>query len=216
MFFISFIFDKFFLLITMIVYVITQNNPLSFDNMNNLSFNFRQLPPIKTVNQDLLPYFGFGSNMSRKQLRTRNVYWDSFFSVFINNYSLTFNKKSSRNLNGNACQSYANITTSLNDKVYGLLYYGLTINDYNNLDRYEGVNGGHYLKKVVSVIKDKHIVKAITYISGEQWVDDRGNCKPSKKYLDKLWEGKDYLPLFYQEMLKSVELIDGSKYRDHL
>ncbi|CAG8449658.1 11233_t:CDS:10 [Racocetra fulgida] len=64
-------------------------------------------------------------------------------------------------------KSFANIEETSGNTVQGIVYYGLAEEDYDTLDRYEGVGGGHYKRKIVKISVNGKTVEATTYIAGE-------------------------------------------------
>jgi hypothetical protein len=56
------------------------------------------------------------------------------------------------------------------------------------MDDYEGVSGGHYLRKDVQVQCDSgELLAAVTYVAGEEYV--RSHLSPAPGYLDRIVSG---------------------------
>jgi gamma-glutamylcyclotransferase len=91
------------------------------------------------------------------------------------------------------------------DVVHGTLNL-LPAKGFEVLDRYEGVAGGHYERRVVPVLcGDTGVtVEAITYVAlltGE-------DLRPTRAYLDHLLAGRDLLPEDYCRWLGETPTID--------
>ena len=74
------------------------------------------------------------------------------------------------------------------------------------LDRYEGVAGGHYERRLVSIVRTDtgETVEAITYVAllvGEE-------LRPTRDYLGHLLAGRDLLPDDYCAELGATKTID--------
>jgi len=87
----------------------------------------------------------------------------------------------------------ANVRPSKGSRVYGVLYSGMELEDFNILDRFEAVdydmlgnNIGRYQRATLEVFNDssKLQVEAICYVMTGYKQIDRQLYPPSKKYLD--------------------------------
>ncbi|KAJ3036364.1 hypothetical protein HDV00_002780 [Rhizophlyctis rosea] len=138
--------------------------------------------------------------MSTTQLASRTITYTHRTPAHLPNHTLTFHKQSSKPGIG-----YATILPSPSSTVHGVLYYGLGKSDYENLDMYEGVAGGHYRRVLVHVVGGGgKVVEAVTYFAGEGFV--REGLRPSREYLGRLLEGADMLPVEYVEGLRAVKV----------
>jgi gamma-glutamylcyclotransferase (GGCT)/AIG2-like uncharacterized protein YtfP len=126
-------------------------------------------------------YFAYGSNLSvdQKELRTGRI--RRAVRCRLPGYRFAFNKKGS---NG---QVYANIVVDDSQEVWGVIYL-CNRAAIDEMDRYEGVDGGHYERKVIQVINDAgEKVNAITYSAGARFVCEDG--RPSSQYLQRIVSG---------------------------
>jgi cation transport regulator ChaC len=140
-------------------------------------------------------YFAYGSNLStgRKQERTGLI--RSARKAKLKGYRLAFNK------DGGAGGVYANILPVTDGEVWGGLYL-CDVAAMAELDRREGVMGGHYERRSVTVSLDSgEEIEAVTYIAGERYIVQEG--KPTDDYLAFIIEGaKDHkLPSEYIERI---------------
>ena len=78
-------------------------------------------------------YFGYGSNMSRKRMAKRGVFWTQARRGILNGWTLCFDKKA-----GPEGVGYANIIKSKGHRVEGVLYKVEDEFDAKTLDMYEG------------------------------------------------------------------------------
>jgi gamma-glutamylcyclotransferase (GGCT)/AIG2-like uncharacterized protein YtfP len=104
-------------------------------------------------------YFAYGSNLSvdRKQLRTGRI--RKAIRCQLPDYRLAFNKRGSHG------DIYANIVHEPGQSVWGVIYL-CNAAAMRELDRYEGVAGGHYERLTVEVVTDQgEWVEAVTYVA---------------------------------------------------
>jgi hypothetical protein len=95
-----------------------------------------------------------------------------------------------------------------------VLYELVSQEDLDKISHKEGVKQGHYSLKKVFVKTDmfSQYVEAFAYIAyGKSLTADK-SLKPTQVYLDKLLDGKDYLPSYYVEKLRMVEVKEGDKH----
>ncbi|MCL5100677.1 MAG: gamma-glutamylcyclotransferase, partial [Candidatus Marsarchaeota archaeon] len=89
-------------------------------------------------------YFAYGSNLSRARLKERVGNFSKEEKCIAEDYKLTFDDRGK-----------ADIITSVGSKVYGIIYE-LSTDQMNELDRYEGVKMGVYMRLPILVkVNDK-------------------------------------------------------------
>ena len=126
-------------------------------------------------------YFAYGSNLdpSRKEVRTGQL--REARVARLDGYDIAFNKR------GGVGRSYANIVRHDANTVWGVVYR-CSPEALASLDKYEGVDGGHYRRAIVRVrCNDGDDVRAVAYIAGESFIDD--SCSPSGWYLSRVLSG---------------------------
>lgn len=145
-------------------------------------------------------YFAFGSNMDLERIVHRNLSFEKRESAKLKDYKLLFNKRASKAYG----QTFANIEPQEDSFVEGILYH-TNEESIDILDAYEGYPE-HYTREFVNVVRvGNKIVQAITYIANPRWI---GEGKPSKKYLNFLLAGKDFLTTGYFEKLRNIKTFD--------
>ena len=151
-------------------------------------------------------YFAYGSNMNParladQRLKERAVQMGPRIGGRLDGWRLAFNKIA-RSPEGAGA---GNIVEAPGEAVHGTLNQmpdaGLAV-----LDIWEGVAGGHYERRTVSVVRADtgETVEAVTYIAlkvGE-------GLRPTRDYLGHLLAGKDLLPAAYWEKLKETPTLD--------
>lgn len=144
-----------------------------------------------------MKYFAYGSNMNEERMTNRKITFSSRQFAKLNGHKLVFNKKAK---DGNF--TYANIISSENDFVEGVLYE-FPDNEISNLDKAEGFPK-HYDKIEVTVTdKDDNLIIATTYVAQKDKIVN--GLLPTKEYLDHLLAGKDILSASYFDLLKRVQ-----------
>ena len=130
-------------------------------------------------------YFAYGSNLWLEQMTLRCP-----GSVKVGPGILYAHKW------GITSRGYANVYPSANHVVYGIVYT-LSEADEVELDRYEGVSGGSYMKKdleveLLSTEGEGKMIRCLVYIDPRP----EGHFKPRKEYIHRINSGlKDaYLP----------------------
>ncbi len=145
-------------------------------------------------------YFGYGSNMSRsifcerRGMRPLATRWG-----WLEGYRLCFNLPI-----GPGERGVANLEPEAGARTCGVLYL-LTPEDFDRLDRSEGVHRGIYRRIPVQVLAEgEEPVPALTYRSS--WGQE--GRKPSARYLGLLVGGarQHGLPREYETFLESHEL----------
>lgn len=143
-------------------------------------------------------YFAYGSNLSvdQKELRTGRI--RQAIRSRLLGYRFAFNKR------GGKGQIYANIVPDADAEVWGVMYL-CNPAAIREMDRFEGVAGGHYRRLAVQVRKDSgETVEAITYTAGADFVCDPG--KPSDDYVRRIVSGAKHhdLPSEYMERIETL------------
>jgi gamma-glutamylcyclotransferase len=151
-------------------------------------------------------YFAYGSNMnparlSDQRLKERAVQMGPRVGGRLDGWRLVFNKIA-RSPAGAAA---GNIVKAKGETVHGTLNEmpeaGLEV-----LDIWEGVAGGHYERRTVSVVRADtgETVDAVVYVAlkvGE-------GLRPTRAYLGHLLAGRDLLPADYWEQLNATPTLD--------
>jgi cation transport regulator ChaC len=149
---------------------------------------------------DAVWYFGYGSNMcraiflERRGMRPLETKWG-----WLDGHRLCFNLPV-----GPGERGVANLVAAPGARTCGVLYL-LTAEDFERLDRSEGVHVGLYGRVPVAVMIDgRERVSAITYLST---FASEGR-KPSARYIGLLLEGarENGLPEEYIRTLEALEL----------
>ena len=151
-------------------------------------------------------YFAYGSNMCAQRLfgerlRPEGVAAGDRIAGRLDGWRLAFNKRA-RVSNGAGA---GNIVPAPGAVVHGTLNL-LPAKGFEVLDRYEGVDGGHYERRPVLVVRGDTgaTVEAITYVAlltGE-------DLRPTRAYLDHLLAGRDLLPADYFRRLSKTQTLD--------
>jgi cation transport regulator ChaC len=150
-------------------------------------------------------YFAYGSNMSaprlfEERLRPEGVAAGQRIAGRLDGWRLAFNKR------GRVAGTGAgNIVLAPGEVVHGTLNL-LPAKGFEVLDRYEGVAGGHYERRLVPVVRGDSglAVEAITYVAlltGE-------DLRPTRDYLGHLLAGRDLLPADYFRRLSETPTLD--------
>lgn len=151
-------------------------------------------------------YFAYGSNMNvirlfDDRLKPVGVSAGERVAGRLDGWQLAFNKRARAPLGAGA----GNIVVAPGEAVHGTLNL-LPAEGFEVLDRYEGVAGGHYERRMVPVLRGDTgaIVEAITYVAlltGE-------GLRPTREYLGHLLAGRDLLPADYFRRLSAALTLD--------
>ena len=151
-------------------------------------------------------YFAYGSNMSSARLFEERLKPEGIASGMrlagrLDGWRLAFNKRARTPPGAGA----GNIVVAPDGIVHGTLNL-LPPKGFDVLDRYEGVAGGHYERRPVTVIRGDTgaTVDAITYVAllvGEE-------LRPTRAYLAHLLAGRDLLPADYYRQLSETMTLD--------
>ena len=150
-------------------------------------------------------YFAYGSNMNaarlfEERLKPEGIARGERIAGRLGGWRLAFNKRA--RLPGAGA---GNIVPAPGEVVHGTLNL-LPPKGFEILDRYEGVAGGHYERRLVPVVRaDSGVpIEAVTYVAllvGEE-------LRPTRDYLGHLLAGRDLLPADYCERLGATPTID--------
>ena len=155
---------------------------------------------MERAQKEALWYFAYGSNMhraifcDRRRMRPLTARWG-----WLENYRLCFNLPV-----GSGERGVANVEPEEGARTCGVLYL-LTPEEFDRLDRTEGVHLGVYRRIPVEVVTEgEERVSAFTYQSPLT----RPSRKPSARYMRLLVEGAEQhgLPVEYVHFLESFEL----------
>jgi gamma-glutamylcyclotransferase len=151
-------------------------------------------------------YFAYGSNMNAQRLfgerlNPEGVARGERIAGWLDGWRLAFNKRARLPLGAGA----GNIVPAAGAVVHGTLNL-LPAKGFEILDRYEGVAGGHYVRRLVPVVRADSgaTIEAVTYVAllvGEE-------LRPTRDYLGHLLAGRDLLPVDYYERLGATPTID--------
>ena len=126
-------------------------------------------------------YFAYGSNLSKGRKQERTGLIRRSLRARLRDYRLAFNKEAS----GGGV--YANIVPEEGSEVWGVIYL-CDPTAMTQLDRNEGVMGGHYERVTVEVeLEDGSSCEAETYIAGKNYVVSEDT--PADWYLDFILTG---------------------------
>ncbi len=149
---------------------------------------------------DAIWYFAYGSNMNRGTfVDRRGMHPIRERAGFLDDYRLCFNIPI-----GPGGRAVANLQSQAGARTWGVLYL-ITTEEFDRLDRTEGVPSGVYRRIPVNVGVDSgRPIAAFTYQS-ERITEGR---KPSARYIGLLIEGarQHGLPDDYLDFLGSFEL----------
>ena len=123
-------------------------------------------------------YFAYGSNLWLKQMALRCPSSVKVGTGILDSYKW-----------GITSRGYANVYPSSNDVVYGIIYT-LSEADEVDLDRYEGVSGGCYIKKdlditLLSTGGEEKMIRCLVHIDPTL----EGHFKPRKEYIRRINSG---------------------------
>ena len=151
-------------------------------------------------------YFAYGSNMSalrlfEDRLKPEGVPAGERIAGRLDGWRLAFNKRGRTPVGAGA----GNIMLAPGEAVHGTLNL-LPAKGFEVLDRYEGVAGGHYERRIVPVMRgDTGVpVEAITYVA----LLTGDDLRPTRAYLGHLLAGRDLLPADYFRRLSETLTVD--------
>lgn len=154
----------------------------------------------------LIWYFAYGSNMNVARLvdgrlKPEGVAMAERVGGRLDGWKLTFDKLA----RGPKGAGAGNIVAVPGAAVHGTLNAmppaGLTV-----LDVWEGVDGGHYERRIVPVRRTDtgETVEAVTYVA----LKTGEGLKPTREYLGHLLAGRDLLPTDYWAWLNATPTLD--------
>jgi gamma-glutamylcyclotransferase len=151
-------------------------------------------------------YFAYGSNMNairlfEERLRPEGIAAGQRIAGRLDGWRLVFNKRGRTPPGAGA----GNIIEAWGEVVHGTLNL-LPAKGFEVLDRYEGVAGGHYERRIVAVVRGDTgaTVEAITYVA----LLTSDGLRPTRAYLGHLLAGRDLLPNDYCAWLGATATID--------
>ena len=151
-------------------------------------------------------YFAYCSNISaqrlfEERLRPEGVRAGERVAGRLDGWRLAFNKRARAPIGSGA----GNIVPASGEAVHGTLNL-LPAKGFEVLDRYEGVAGGHYERRIVPVRRgDTGVaVEAITYVA----LLTAEDLRPTRDYLGHLLAGRDLLPADYFRRLSEILTLD--------
>ena len=137
--------------------------------------------------QDRVWYFAYGSNMDVARMLKRDAHFTRRVKGSVMGYRLLFNKIA----DSNPGYGFANIVPEPGFEVVGILYE-VNNDSLKQLDRYEGVSGGHYFRSDMTVsLGGGNSVEAIVYLAHPDKVQD--GLLPTEAYMEHLYQGLDIL-----------------------
>lgn len=149
---------------------------------------------------DRLWYFAYGSNLARSIFQERRAIEPAEIRVGrLSGFRLCFDLPIGRGERG-----VANVVDDPGSHVWGALYL-LTHDQFEHLDRTEGVPNGIYVRREVTVhVPSSDEIVAYTYHSSR----GRAGRKPSPRYMGLILDGaaEHALPEDYVDYLRSFEL----------
>lgn len=143
-------------------------------------------------------YFAYGSNLARDQKVNRTGHIREERRARLDGYRIAFNKR------GNDGTGKANIVLDQGGIVWGAVYR-CSPSALNDMDKHEGVSGGHYAQRTVRVRVDGgNALDAVTYVAGNKFIEN--SLIPSPEYLQTIFRGarEHKLP---DEYIHSVEAL---------
>jgi hypothetical protein len=150
-------------------------------------------------------YFAYGSNMSAlrlfgERLRPEGVGAGERIAGRLDGWRLAFNKQG--RVPGTGA---GNIVLAPGEVVHGTLNL-LPAKGFEILDRYEGVVGGHYERRIVPVVRGDtgEVLEAVTYVA----LLVAEGLRPTRDYLGHLLAGHDLLPADYFRRLSETLTLD--------
>ena len=147
----------------------------------------------------MIKYFAYGSNMSIFRLHERGINPSTRQKGILKDWCLKFNKKASA-----GDWSFANIEPMEGNIVEGIVFE-IKESDLNLLDKFEGAPK-HYRREFIKIETENSIIECITYIAQSEHIVE--GLSPKKEYLDFLIKGSGLLSDSYQDMLKSLQIIE--------
>jgi gamma-glutamylcyclotransferase len=151
-------------------------------------------------------YFAYGSNMNvvrlfEERLKPEGVARGERVAGRLDGWRLAFNKRARTPPGAGA----GNIVPAAGELVHGTLNL-LPAKGFEILDRYEGVAGSHYERRIVPVVRADTgaTIEAVIYVA--LLVGDE--LRPTRAYLGHLLAGRDLLPDDYCARLGATPTID--------
>lgn len=140
-------------------------------------------------------YFAYGSNMSVRRMKERNINFYSIKPYILNGFKFIMNKRSMKNPQF----GFANIVEDQSNCVEGVIYE-IDKEDIKKLDKFEG-----YPKHYDRIIYNKNGLEFYVYIAKKEWVSDI-ELKTFEKYKQYILEGKKYVSDVYFKQLNEIKI----------
>ncbi|MFX0198695.1 MAG: gamma-glutamylcyclotransferase family protein [Candidatus Hodarchaeota archaeon] len=153
-------------------------------------------------------YFAYGSNINMRQMKQRCPSAKFHSHAVLQGYQITFPLWSEKWGGG-----VAGIHMKKGKQVEGVVYE-VSEGDLEELDKFEGVDKGHYCrKKVGAIVKTGQSLESWVYVPGSA---DKVQFPPSRKYLETILEGakrhnfsKQYIGRLTKLLTKAISGIGG-------
>jgi hypothetical protein len=147
-----------------------------------------------------VPIFAYGGNMSLSNVHKRGVYPVASAVATLENYSLTFNKKSWNSIEGKI--AYANIEEMQNSSVEGVVHI-ITKEELQIVDGYEGYPF-HYSRQLlpVKLFGVDEVIESYIYRATDEYI--REGLNPPKRYLDVIEQGRKEIETLKETTLKLI------------
>ena len=135
-------------------------------------------------------------------MKKRKIRYSDYFSVYLPNYKLVFNKQSYKRPE----VGFASIEKEEGSKVEGILYK-IDERDVDLLDKYEGFPK-HYEKHQMFVFNaiNHNPIECLVYIANPNKIKE--GLYPSKNYIEFLKEGKEFLSSKYYDQICKIKFIN--------
>ena len=152
-------------------------------------------------------YFAYGSNMNAarlfdERLGGAGLPWGRRIGATLEGWRLAFNKPWSRFAGAGVANIVPDPSSATPGSLNEMPPEGLDV-----LDLFEGVAGGHYARRRVTVkLASGARVEAVTYVAEAGL---RDGLAPARAYLDHLLAGADLLPDDHLARLRAIRCIDG-------
>lgn len=152
-------------------------------------------------------YFAYGSNMNPDQMHIRVGEFGKCVllgSASLVNHALVFDVPDDHAPNA----GYANVQKKKGSIVNGVLYE-LDNNSFAILDKYEHVPI-LYTRELIYIHHKKELKESYIYLGTKSNL--RQNLHPTKRYLNRILLGKDFLPKDYFENLSKLKTSPDQKF----
>ena len=142
-------------------------------------------------------YFAYGSNMNPARMAHRGMRMGEARAATLPGWQLAFNKRA----HGKQGVAYANIVSSADAAVPGVLYEVQGFDDIRRMDVFEGWPE-RYRRERLMVITSIGWQDCWVYIANPHW--QAANLRPERWYLNHLLSGRPWLPERHYRWLCTV------------